>query len=156
MKKINFLTKLRTKGLIELVEPSEELKQSHTKKSESNLDSAKILLNNDKLEESIALTYYSMYNLLLALLFKTGIKSENHAASIIILKEIFNLENREISKAKEERIDAQYYADFQITKDKIKEAIINAENFNSSLLDFISKLTNEDINKYRDIFIEST
>ncbi|MBS3088829.1 HEPN domain-containing protein [Candidatus Pacearchaeota archaeon] len=82
MKKINFLSKLRREGKLEIVEPSEEMKKSYILKSESNLTSAKILLNNNRLEESVSLAYYSMYHLLIALLFKIGIKSENHSGSI--------------------------------------------------------------------------
>ena len=90
MKKINFLIKLKKERKLELIEPSEEIKESYIKKSESNLMSAKILSENNKLEESVGLAYYSMYNQLLALLSKIGIKSENHSASIILLKELFD------------------------------------------------------------------
>ena len=87
MKKISFLNKLFKKNVLEIVEPSEEIKESYVKKSENSLISAKILLKNEQLENSIALSYYSMYNMLTALLFKTGIKCENHNGSIIILKD---------------------------------------------------------------------
>jgi len=152
MKKIKFLMKLNKENKLEVIEPSEEIKQSYIEKSESNLESSKILLNNNKLEESIILTYYSLYNLLTALLFKTGIKCENHSASIILMKELFNLNNSEISNAKSERIDKQYYTDFEVTKQEVIEAIQNAEEFNNNLFDFISKLNNEDINTYRKSF----
>src|SRR3989344_3143638 len=145
MKKIRFLTKLRKEKKLELVEPSEEIKESYTQKSESNLISSKILLENNQLEEAIALTYYSMYHMLTALLFKVGIKCENHAASIILLKELFNMNNSDISSAKTERIDKQYYTNFHITREEVIEAIKNAEIFNSKLLDFISKISNKDI-----------
>jgi len=153
MKKINFLIKLKKERKLELVEPSEEIKESYIRKSESNLASAKILLDNDKLEESTGLAYYSMYHLLSALLFRVGIKSENHSASIILLKEIFSLDNKEISDAKTERIDKQYYVDFAISKEDVKDTIRKAENFNSKLIDFISKINNEDITNYRKNFM---
>ena len=152
MKKSNFLIKLKIQKRLELVEPSEEIKESYLKKAESNLDSAKILLEKDKLEESIGLSYYSMYNSLLALLFKTGIKSENHSASIILLKEIFNINNTEIYDAKKERIDKQYYVDFNVTKQEIEEAIKIAEDFNHQLYDFIEKLTQNKIQEFRGKF----
>lgn len=154
MKKINFLIKLKKEGKLELVEPGEEIKESYIRKSESNLVSAKILLDNDKLEESVGLAYYSMYNLLLALLFKVGIKSENHSASIILLKEVFSLGNKEISDAKTERIDKQYYVDFVISKEDVKDTIRKAEIFNSKLIDFVSKINNEDIKNYRKDFMK--
>ena len=150
MKKINFLKKLRKQGKLELVESSEELKQSYIIKSESNLISAKILLNNDKFEESVGLAYYSMYHLLTALLFKIGIKSENHSASIILLKELFNYDNKDISEAKTERIDKQYYIDFKITQEEVKIMLRKAELFNSNIIDLISKMNSNEIKGYRE------
>ena len=60
MKKINFLSKLYKEGKLQLVSPSETIKNSYIAKSESNLASAKILLDNQRLEESVSLAYYSM------------------------------------------------------------------------------------------------
>jgi|SRR3989338_4856956 len=155
MKKKDFLIKLKKEGKIGLVESSEEIKNSYLEKSESNLVSAKILLENNKLEESVALVYYSMYNSLIALLFKIGIKSENHAVSITLLKEIFGLSNSDIAFAKKERIDKQDYVDFEVTKEQVEEAIRKAEIFNSKIIDFISKLTNDSIKLYRKKFEEA-
>ena len=149
MKKIKFLADLKKKGVLEIVEPSEEIKKSYLKKSESNLESAKILLNSYKLEESIALSYYSMYNLVLALFFKCGIKCENHSAAIIILKEIFEIDNSEISEAKEERIDKQYYIEFYLNKGDVLKSISITERFNRYIRDFISKLDFEKIEQYK-------
>ena len=155
MKKINFLVKLSKEDKLKLVESSEEIKESYIKKSESSLASAKILLANEKLEESIALSYYSMYHVLNALLFKVGIKFENHTGAIIIMKEVFGLDNSDILRAKFERVDKQYYTDFSITRREVKDSIKNAEIFNSKLFDFISRLSNEDTKKYRNIFREN-
>jgi len=154
MNKTDFLTKLKKEGKIGIVEPSEEIRQSYTEKSESNLLSAKILLENDKLEESVSLAYYSMYHSLTSLLFKTGIKSENHSASIILLKEIFGIDNSGILFAKRERVDKQYYVNFRITKEQVKDVIRKAEMFNSRMIDFISRMTNEDMGLYRKKFRE--
>jgi uncharacterized protein (UPF0332 family) len=152
MKEIDFLIKLKIEGKLERVNPNEEIKQSYIQKSGSSLISAKILLDNDKLEESVSLAYYSMYHFLTALLFKTGIKSENHTASIILLKEIFNQNNKDIFNAKKERIDKQYYIDFKITKQDVLDTIKTAELFNGRIYDFISKISNKDIENYRNKF----
>ena len=149
MKKKDFLIKLKKEGKIGLVESSEEIKNSYLEKSESNLVSAKILLENNKLEESVALVYYSMYSSIIALFFKIGIKCENHSATIIILKEIFGINNSDISFAKKERIDKQYYADFNVTELEVKESLKIAEEFNAKVLDFIIKLNNSDVEKYK-------
>ena len=152
MTKLSFFAELRKKGILELVEPSEEIKQSYIYKSDSNIASAKILLNNDKLEESVALAYYSMYHFVTALFFKAGIKSENHNASIILLKNIFGINNKDIAFAKKERLDKQYYVGFKITKEEVLESIKKAEIFNNMMNDFISKLTNEEISNARKKF----
>ena len=149
MKKINFLNKLHSEGKLKLVEPSNEIKDSYIEKSESNLLASKILLERNLLEESISMTYYSMYHITTALFFKCGIKCENHSATIIILKEIFNIDNNEISTAKEERIDKQYYTNFHINKQDVLEAISTTEKFNSNIRDFISKISNEKIEQIR-------
>jgi len=154
MKKTAFLIRLKAERKLELVEPSEEIRKAYIEKSESNLISAKILLENSMLEESVTLAYYSMYHSLASLLFKTGIKSENHTASIILLKEIFGIDNSEIFFAKKERVDKQYYVSFSITKEQVKDAIKRAEIFNSKMLDFLSKLNNEDIILFRKKFME--
>lgn len=152
MKRMNFLAKLKKEGKLKIVESSEEVKESYLEKSESNLISAKLLLDNDRLEEAVYLTYYSMYNSLLALLFRIGIKSENHAASILLLRKLFDIDNSDISFAKRERVDKQYYVDFHVTKDEVEDLIEKAEEFNKEILDFISKLTNEKIKVYQEKF----
>lgn len=152
MRKIIFLAKLVREGKLKLVEPSEELKQSYLIKSESNLISAKILLNSNRLEESVGLAYYSMYHQLAALLFKVGIKSENHSASIILLKELFDLDNKEIFEVKAERIDKQYYIDFKITKEEVQNTLRKVELFSQNIIDFISKINARDTQNYREAF----
>lgn len=150
MKRINFLAKIRKDGKLQLVGPSDEIRKSYFGKSESNLISAKILLKNGRLEESVALAYYSMYHAASALLFRTGIKCENHAAVIIILKEVYGIDNSDISFAKKERVDKQYYVDFRVTEGEVGDLIRKAEKFNSMLIDSVSRLTNSGIAEYRE------
>lgn len=131
MKKIQFLIEMKEKEKLGLVEPSEDISNSYINKSDSYLESAKILLKSEKLEESVSIAYYAMYHCLLALLFKYGIKSENHAVSIILLKELFKEKELAdiISFGKSERVDKQYYIDFEITKDDAVDMIKKAEKF---------------------------
>ncbi len=89
MKKADFLSRLREEGKLELVEPSEAVKESYLIKADNCLKSAKILLQNDLYENSMGEAYYAMYNCVTALLYKAGIKSENHSASIILLGKLF-------------------------------------------------------------------
>ncbi len=154
MKKISFLSKLKRGGKLQLVSPSETIKDSYLAKSESNLASAKILLENERLEESVSLAYYSMYNMLTAILFQVGIKCENHAASIILLNTLFGIDNKSISSAKDERVDKQYYVDFSVTREDTLELIETAEEFNKNLFDFSSKMNSQKIKNYRERFLE--
>ena len=145
MEKIGFLIKLNKEGKLEIVEPSEEVSESYLQKSDSHFESAKILLEKEKLEESVSMAYYGMYHSLLALLFKCGIKCENHAASILLLKELFNENDlaEEISFGKKERIDKQYYTDFDITKLDCEDMIKKSEKFITELKGVIKQLNEE-------------
>jgi len=149
-----FLVKLIKQKKLKLIEPSENLFESYLEKSLSNFDSSKILLQANKLEESVTLIYYSMYNLILALLYKVGIKSENHSASIFLLKNIFKFDNDLIINAKKERIDKQYYVGFDVSKKEVEESLVIAEDFNRDLKGFIFGIGKSDIENYGNKFEE--
>jgi uncharacterized protein (UPF0332 family) len=91
-----------------------------------------------------------MYYILTALLYKTGIKCENHAGAILLLKELFGQDNHDIHYAKTERVDKQYYVDFKINQEEVKNLIQMAETFNAKLYDFIDKLTTQQSEQYRE------
>src|SRR3989344_3923024 len=160
MKELNFLKKLKRKGIIELVESSEEMKLSYLTKAENCLKSANILFQNRLYENSTSEAYYCMYNSLLSLLFKIGIKSENHSASIILFDKLFG--NKELVKiiswAKEERIDKQYYVETQqivkVTKESCNEMVLKAEDFLVKMRLLISELNNEKVDSARKAFDE--
>jgi len=152
--KNKFLSKLKTEEKLGLVEPSQEIYESYSDKSDNCLKSAKLLLKNNLYENSITMSYYSMYNLLLALLFKTGIKCENHSGSILLFKMLFKKNDlfKIISDAKKERIDKQYYVTTEVTKESAKELLKNAEEFNIKIKLFIKNLDNEQIDNIRKEF----
>lgn len=152
MKNTNFLIKLKKEKKIEAVEPNEEIKESYLKDSESYFVSSKMLFKENKLKESTQIIYFSVYYSILALLFKAGIKSENHLGSIILLKEIFGLNNSFVLMLQKKRVGT-YYPDFNLQKQELNELIQKAEEININLFDFISKLTNEQIKIYRNKFI---
>lgn len=151
MKNAEFLNKLKKEKKLEIAEPSDEISESYIKKSESYFESAGILLASGKLEESISISYYSMYYTLLSLLFKCGIKCENHAASILMLRLLFNENNLadEIFFGKKERVDKQYYTDFKIIKPDCEDMIKRAENFNLKCKVVIRSLNEEKISLAR-------
>jgi uncharacterized protein (UPF0332 family) len=147
-----FLKKLHKDGTLRLVAPSDEMKMAYLKKSESHLTSARLLLENDLFEQSVSMAYYSMYYSVLALFFATGIKCENHTAAIILLKEVFALDNADLEHAKIERIDKQYYVTSSPIRDDVVSLIRTAESFNAELLDVIDRLTTEKKEKFRKTF----
>jgi uncharacterized protein (UPF0332 family) len=157
MKDLIFLKSLKRKGIIELVEPSREMELSYLIKAENCLKSAKILFRNNLYENSTSEAYYCMYNSLLSLLFKMGIKSENHSASIILFDKIF--EDEELVKiflwAKEERIDKQYYVETQqitkVTKDSCNEMLLKAEKVLVKMKLKLSELNQEKIDFAREL-----
>jgi uncharacterized protein (UPF0332 family) len=160
MKELTFLKKLKRKRVIELVESSEEMKSSYMIKADNCLKSAKILLQNQLYENSTSEAYYCMYNSLLALLFKIGVKSENHSASIVLFDRLIGDKDlvKIISWAKGERIDKQYYIETQqivkVTKESCNEMILKSEYFLVKMKLLINELSNEKINFARDSFVE--
>jgi len=158
MKKINFLIKLNKKGMLQEVEQSNEIKEAYIQRSDESLSSAKTLLKVGNLKDSVALAYYSMYHRLLAVLFGIGIKCENHAASIILLKEVFGIDNKIILKAKSERVDKQYYVDFEVSKEEVVRSIKIAEDFIDEIDNLVANFNREKIKEYHQkavkLFIE--
>lgn len=158
MKKLSFLIKLKKEGKLELVEPSEEICKSYTKKSDNCFKSAKLLLQHSLYENSVSMSYYAMYNSLTALLFKCGIKCENHAGSIILFKKLFGRPDlfKIISFAKEERIDKQYYVtsekNFVLTKESAEDMLKKAEDFIVKIKLFIAGLKGEQVETLREKF----
>ena len=152
-----FLNKLKKEKKLELVDPSEDICDSYSEKSANCLKSAKLLLQNNLFENSIGMSYYAMYNLLLGLLFRTGIKCENHGGSILLLRILFEEDDlyKLISNAKKERIDKQYYVTTEkdeITKEIADELLNNAEDFVLKMKVVIKKLNNDFIEELRDKF----
>lgn len=113
MPRPDFLHKLAREKKLEGVEPSGEMASSYLQKSADALRSARILLENGLYDNSVALSYYAMYHALTALLFRTGIKCENHSGSIALLGKLFGEHELHdiITLAKKERIDKQYYVE---------------------------------------------
>ena len=152
-----FLNKLKKEEKLEIVEPSEDICVSYSDKSANCLKSAKLLLQNNLYENSVGMSYYAMYNQLTALLFRVGIKCENHAGSVLLLKLLFGKEElfKIISDAKKERIDKQYYVTTEkdeITKEIAIELLNHAEDFVLKMKVVIKNLSNDAIDELREKF----
>ncbi|MDP3639993.1 MAG: HEPN domain-containing protein [Nanoarchaeota archaeon] len=149
MKETPFLQKLQNEGKLKIKAPNEVLAAAYLEKAQKTLLSAKTLLLQGDFENAISLAYYAMYHSLTALLFRIGIKCENHTAAISLLKAVFGMENTLIRKAKEERIDKQYYVSLSITREETQETISQAEEFLICLREMLARLQNEEILLYR-------
>ncbi len=162
MKKQNFLSKLKSEGKLELIKPSEDVCSSYLEKANNCLRAAKLLLENNLLENSISMSYYAMYNSLTALLFKTGIKCENHAASILLLKKLFGKNDLSelISFAKKERIDKQYYIsskqNIALTEKSSKDMLVKSEEFLIQIRLAITNMSDSEAETAREKFDEIT
>ena len=157
MKRHDFLNKLKEEGKLELVEPSDAIYESYMEKSDNCLKSAKILLSNNLYENSVSMSYYAMYNALTALLFKIGVKCENHSGSILAFKKLFERYDlfRTISSAKKERIDKQYYVTAKegfFGKDSAEDLFSDAENFSIQIKLIAKNLKANDIDILRKKF----
>ncbi|MFH0961830.1 MAG: HEPN domain-containing protein [archaeon] len=156
MKDLDFLKKLVEEGKISPIAPSGNLHRAYMKKSEDCLSSAKVLLERGLFENSVTMSYYSMYNALTAVLLKVGVKSESHAGSLAVFKELFR-DQKElyelISAAKRERIDKQYYVSAESSRDATRRdtenLILGAENFLSILTPLAAKLSTEEVEAMR-------
>lgn len=158
MEKQDFLNKLKEEQKIELVDPSEEICSSYLEKSDNCLKSARVLLQNKLYENSVSMSYYAMYDSLVALFFKTGIKCENHSGSILLFKKLYGRIDlfKTISSAKKERIDKQYYVtskqSFRLTEESAKDMLLNAEKFLIQMKLIIKSLRIEEIENVRKRF----
>jgi uncharacterized protein (UPF0332 family) len=156
MKNLNFLNKLKKTKSLQLVECSEEISKSYLIKSENCIKVAKLAFESGICENAVTESYYSVYNTVLSLLYKCGIKCENHSGAVILIKELFGLEElyEIFSEFKKDRIDNQYYVSTRssesITKEKCAEKIKTAQMFSLDLRAFMNDLTFEKINKIRD------
>jgi len=158
MKNADFLSKLKTEGKLELVEPTEPMAQSYDKKSKDCLLSAKLLFKANLFENSIGEAYYSIYNAVQSLFFLCGIKCENHSAAAILLKKLFQVNEiyTIFSKAKSERVDKQYYVTTTqispVTKESAQDLINAAEKFILQMADYKNNLKLEEIKDVRKRF----
>lgn len=150
-----FLSKLIRERKIEVVQPSSEICESYLGKSNNCLKSAKILLKEGIYENSIINSYYAMYDSVLALFFKCGIKCENHSGAVIVLSEGFRLEkfSKLLEESKGLRLDSQYYvsngtseADFAFAE----KSIVFAESFVLELRAVIININNSEIDRVRE------
>ncbi|MFH1211840.1 MAG: HEPN domain-containing protein [Candidatus Woesearchaeota archaeon] len=116
---------LHQKKGIELVEPSENLRNAYLAKAEEALETLRTTKNRSW---QLTTAYYTIYHGIYSLLMRIGVKCEIHSCTIEFakrfLKNHFSKDDFElIDKAFSARIDSQYYINRQVT-DKDHEFII--------------------------------
>jgi uncharacterized protein (UPF0332 family) len=129
---------LKQKRGIRITEPNQNLTKAYLKKATSALNTMTATLQINEADWTATTAYYARYFALYALLMKIGVKSEIHECTItmaqllanhgIIHQSIVN----EISEAKQERIDTQYYV---TTEQNPKETRKNAEKARKFVLE---------------------
>ena len=107
---------MQQKKGIELVEPSDNLRDAYLIKAEEALDTLRTSKSRDW---QLTTAYYTIYHGIYSLLMKIGIKCEIHSCTIEFTKRFlkghFSTEDFElIDKAFSARIDSQYYVNRKV------------------------------------------
>ncbi len=143
---------LKVKNGIELVEPNDNLSKVYLEKSESALRAAAVLKENKDWE--ISSCYYAMYFALYAILMRIGIKCENHSCTIEFMNhfllDYFDKEDmKSIKNSMNLRVDAQYYADREISEEKYRKLINGAPSFLVKCKEVLFKIRDEETDDIR-------
>lgn len=146
-KKLSWCFKL--KDGLKVVEPNERLSRSYLGEAKSSLLRAEKNLDDKDLLWSTVTIYYAEYYALYSFLQKIGVKCENHACSILATSFLLG-ENKTkiINEHKGKRIDAQYYMKVD-QESKIRIMLQEAKIFVSEFDEFVSKLSEKEINVFR-------
>ncbi len=108
---------MQQKKGIELIDPSDNLREAYLMKAEEALDTIRTSKSKDW---QLTAAYYTIYHGIYSLLTKIGVKCEIHSCTIEFirrfLKENFSSEDFElIDKAFSARIDSQYYVNRKVS-----------------------------------------
>ena len=139
----------KLKDGLKIVEPNERLSKSYFEQAKSSLLRVeKNFEDKDLLWTTVAI-YYAEYYALYSFLQKIGVKCKNHSCSIVAVTFLFGEHaTKTINLHKDKRIDAQYYMK-TAQETKVKEMLQESKIFISEFDGIISKLTEKEIQKYR-------
>jgi len=140
----------KIKDGLKIVEPNGRLSKSYLEQSKSSLLKAnKDFEDKDLLWTTVAI-YYAEYYALYSFLQKIGVKCENHSCSILAVSLLLGIEKtKTINEHKEKRIDAQYYMKVD-QEDKVKNMLIEAQNFILYFDELVSNISDKEIKMYRE------
>ena len=123
---------------IRIVEPNEDLAKAYLKKATSALNTMTAALKIQETDWIVTTPYYARYFALYSLLMKIGVKSEIHDCTIRIGRYISEngILNKnlidDIEKAKQTRVDMQYYV---VKEFSVRETKNNVESARKFVLD---------------------
>ncbi len=147
---------LRQKKGIRLTEPSPRVAQEYIAKARSALGVAEMSLQSNSLDWAMIAAYYARYDAAYALLMHVGIKSEIHECTISLLREIFTVQGivtlahcEELERAKQARIDAQYYVKTPVMLSECQTALKEAREFVLAMEAALERLTQNIIDNIR-------
>ena len=111
--------------------------------AEDRLDTARLLLENDKYEDAISRAYYAMFHSAKALLLEKGSDPKTHAGTASELGQLYREElgkemTREFSRVQEKRERADYGELTEIKQEETEKIIRSVEDFVSKASDLIS------------------
>ncbi len=141
------------KGDVGLIQPNENISNSFIKLSTETLKAAENVIMNKMFLWGTVMAYYAEYYAVSSILYRLGIKSENHDCSIEVFGFLFGEDDfMKINKAKKMRIDSQYY--MKVADDReVEKLLADAKSFvadQSVILNSLSRdKTKELINKIK-------
>lgn len=146
---------LRQKRGIRIVDPNENLVKEYLRKAIGSLNTMNAALQINETEWILTTAYYARYFALYALLMKIGVKSEIHDCSIAVARLLAR--NRiltknlvkDISQAKETRVDVQYYVAKELEQGKVRKNIESARRFVLEIEKVIENITTGQIESIR-------
>src|SRR3990170_3510912 len=135
LKDENLIWCFKQKRGLRVTEPNQNLTKAYLKKAASALNTMTAALQINEADWTATTAYYARYFALYALLMKIGIKSEIHDCTINVAKLLSKngtLNPRltdDITKAKQTRIDTQYYVEKEPNQTEIKNNVEAARKF---------------------------
>ncbi|MGK0209108.1 MAG: hypothetical protein ACI83O_000373 [Patescibacteria group bacterium] len=141
---------------LKITEPSPEMSNAYLVKTKQCLKAADLLYKAGIYENATSESYFGIYNTVLSLFYKCGIKCENHTVAVILIKDLFKLDEIYITfqTLKKERIDNQYYIPTlqtkQVSQEQCRNSLASSHKCVSKIKSIIINFRQEDIKKIRE------
>lgn len=140
---------------LRLIEPNLNMSNSYLDKAEESRKAMDVHFKEGLPNWVTIAAYYTEYFAFYALALRFGIKCEIHECTVTLSEFFVNqgiIDERiheKLKKAKQNRINAQYYIKESLSKEKIEEEVIEAKNFVLTIKEKLEKITEDDVVKLR-------